>query len=340
MVELATLIERNASPNPSLLEQTVFNSRSAEVVASAIESFVSGHVGEIRGALFYYTSVGVVAGFELMSGDEVVTKVHYWNASIERLRDVQRLQAHLLADGLPAPRPLVGPTPLGNGVAVIEELRRGAAADGHQPQVRKALATELCAFISSSSALIGQVELGGPLVLLDCGDELWPEPHDQRFDFDRTSSGAEWIDDIARGARLRLLDSRGGANIGHFDWRVQNLGFDGDVITAIYDWDSVGSAPEPVIVGCAAAQFTAAWNETTMNPLPNVEEMQSFVDFYEIARGSAFTRREHELLDAANLWSCAYGARCQHSDKVASGEDPTKTDYGQLLRQRSGSELL
>lgn len=161
-----------------------------------------------------------------------------------------------------------------------------------------------------------------------------------RFDFGGTSSGAKWIDDLGREARRRLVDARGESFIGHFDWRVQNLGFAGNSIAAIYDWDSVGSAPEPVIVGCAAAQFTAVWDENTTNPLPNLSEMQSFVDLYEMARGSAFSRTERELLDAANLWSCAYGARCEHSDRASAGEDVMGTDYGRLLRERGESAFV
>jgi hypothetical protein len=235
---------------------------------------------------------------------------------------------------------MVGPKSLGSGLAVIEEMRRGGIADGHQPEVRKSLAEGLYKLVEWSKPLVDHVGLGAPLVLLDCGDELWPEPHDIRFDFKRTSVRGEWIDDLGREARRRLSGIPGEPLIGHFDWRVQNLGFTRGVISAIYDWDSLGRAPESVIVGCAAAQFTAVWDDHVTNPLPSLDEMRSFVEHYESARGAAFTPEERELLDAANLWSCAYGARCQHSDAVLSDRDTTNTTYARLLRERGVRALL
>jgi hypothetical protein len=339
MVKLANLIDQSGTPSSRLLERAIFDSNSAETVAAEIESFVSEQLDVVTDALFYSTSVGIVAGLRLTNGLEVVVKVHRWNVSVERLDAVQRVQMHLSTIGVPAPRPMVGAKPLGTGLAVVEELRRGGVADGHQLEVRKALAEGLYGLVRSSKPLVDHVELGAPLVLLDCGEELWPEPHDLRFDFKGTSVGAEWIDELGREARRRLFKAPGEPSIGHFDWRVENLGFTHGVISAIYDWDSLGCAPEPVIVGCAAAQYTAVWDEHATNPLPNLEEMRSFVDYYENARGATFTLRERELLDAANLWSCAYGARCQHSDTVLSGGDPTTTSYGRLLRERSVSAL-
>jgi hypothetical protein len=338
-VKLGALIEEKAGSAPLLLEEAVFGSIDAEVVGAMIESFVSAELGAVLGAIFYSSSVGVAAGLRLMDGYEVVVKVHRWNVSLERLRDQQRVQSYLSEIGLSAPRPLAGPKPLGNGLAVIEEMRRGGVANGHLSGVREILARGLHEFISSARPLVKQVELGTPLVLQDVGEELWPEPHDLRFDFSGTSAGAEWIDDMGRAARRRLDGVSGESVIGHFDWRVQNLGITNGALSAIYDWDSLSCAPEPVIVGCAAAQFTAVWDGSTTNPLPSLEEMRRFVDLYQMARGSAFTRSERELLDAANLWSCAYGARCQHSDSVSSGTDAMKTAYGQLLRER-GDQLL
>jgi hypothetical protein len=334
MVELATLIERTGSPGSRLLERAIFDTNSAEVVAAEIASFMSDQLDTAIEALFYSASVGIVVGLRLTDGVEVVVKVHRWNVSVERLQDVQRVQAHLSDLGMPVPRPIVGPKPLGSGIAVIEEMRRGDLADGHQPEVRKSLAEGLYKLVESSKPLIDYVDLGVPLVLLDCGEDLWPEPHDARFDFEGTSVGAKWIDDLGREARRRLFEVPGQTVIGHFDWRVQNLGFSRGVISAIYDWDSLGRAPEPVVVGCAAAQFSAVWGDHVTSPLPILDEMKSFVELYESARGQTFTPGEREMLDAANLWTCAYGARCQHSDAVLSKRDATKTIYGRLLRER------
>jgi aminoglycoside phosphotransferase (APT) family kinase protein len=149
---------------------------------------------------------------------------------------------------------------------------------------------------------------------------LWWQPHDVRFDFDATSDGAGWIDDLARVARARLCHPQTAQPVvvGHFDWRVENLGLAGPgaEVIAIYDWDSLAVAPEAIVVGNTAAQFTADWASPQPDPLPTMADMRAFVADYEEARGASFDEAERDLLDAANLALCAYGARCQHSDLV------------------------
>jgi hypothetical protein len=163
-----------------------------------------------------------------------------------------------------------------------------------------------------------------------------------RFDFDGTAAGAEWIDELAALARRRLEHRGSNVIIGHFDWRVENLGFRDADIVAIYDWDSVAAAPESVVVGNTAAQFTADWADRGRDPLPSVGEMRSFVRDYERARGAGFDDAERELLDAANLFACAYGARCQHSDMTKHPDIARTVSSGwyRLLRERGESALL
>jgi hypothetical protein len=43
--------------------------------------------------------------------------------------------------------------------------------------------------------------------------ELWPRPHDGRFDFEATATGAEWIDAIALAARLVIDGSDVGRSL-------------------------------------------------------------------------------------------------------------------------------
>jgi hypothetical protein len=70
--------------------------------------------------------------------------------------------------------------------------------------------------------------------------------------------------------------------------------------------------------------------------------MRSFVAEYEQARGEAFTDEEREILDAANLLLCAYGARCQHSDMVLHPEliRAPIPRWFRLLVERGGGALL
>lgn len=150
------------------------------------------------------------------------------------------------------------------------------------------------------------------------------------------------VKDLARLAHRRQRPDAGPSVIGHFDWRTQNLAFDGTHVVAIYDWDSLAIAPEPVVVGAAAGQFTIDWTAGDADPPPTVDEMRAFVADYEDARGSAFSRDERELLDAANLGLIAYGARTQHSDNVLRPDlgDSTGVGWLRLLRERGERALV
>jgi hypothetical protein len=323
MPALAELITEAAGRWDPVLERTVFGTDEPIAVAQVLETFVASHCAPVADAVFYRTGVGVVAGLHLTDGTEVVVKVHRWNVSLPRLRAIATVQARLAHSGLPAPRPIAGPEGLAGGIAMIEELQR-------------ALAQGLFDFVVAAAPLVGQVDVGAPLMLRPPGAPLWFEPHDVRFDFEATSDGAEWIDELAELARLRLDLVTEPEVIGHFDWRIQNLTFNGADISGIYDWDSVAAAPEAIVVGNTAAQFTADWSTGGANPLPTVEDMRAFVHDYEEVRGAAFSPDEREAADAANLFLCAYGSRCEHSDRTYHPElgQFHGSSWMRLLRER------
>jgi len=342
VTQLAALVRTASEDRDPAVERAILGTAQADKVASLIEAFVRMRCGPVRAALFYRPGVGIVAGLRLADDTEIVVKIHRWNVSIARLTAIHRVQAFLADQGLPVPRPLSQPEPLLNGIAIIEERRRGGRASGRDPVVRRSLAEGLYSFITAAAPLVGMVDVGPPLLLRPIGAPLWFEPHDVRFDFDATGAGAEWIDSLAALARHRLEGAGSSLVIGHFDWRVENLGFEGPEISAIYDWDSVCAAPEAVVVGNAAGQFTADWGGPEDHPLPSVGEMRSFVREYEHARGAAFTLAEREVLDAANLFLCAYGARCQYSDMTKHPDIARKATSGwsRLLRERGERALV
>ena len=335
MPSLDSLIGDLSTVGDRDFERTVLGSDVATEIAGVIYDFVARRLAPVENAIFYRTSVGLVAGLRIVDGRDVVVKVHRWQVSIARLTAVQLVQAHLAASGLPVPRPLCEPEPLGSGIAIIEEFRRGDAADGHDPLIRQSLAAGLLRFVKAAQPLGSIEDLGWPVLLRPPGSPLWPEPHDIRFDFQATREGAEWIDDLGRRARRRLQSAAPGAPvIGHVDWRVGNVGFEDRRITAIYDWDSVAMAPEPFVVGAAAAQFCADW--VRCGTLASVGEMRSFVTEYEETRGTPFGESERDVIDATNLIYCAYLARCQHSD-VRLGVGPGRSasnGWIELLRRR------
>lgn len=338
MPDLEVLVEQ-APPWSRTLERAIFGTDCPGAVANRMHVFVAETLGELDEAIFYSVGVGIVLGARLADGSRIVLKVHRHNASIRRLEAIHRVQQHLAEDGLPAPRPLLGPTAFGAGIATAEEYRPAESANGHQPAVRASIARELARLIRSAAVVGGVDDIGQATAVLGTTDDLWGEPHDLRFDFPGSATGAEWIDDLGRSARARL--SVPGAQVtGHLDWRVENLGFNGTDVVAIYDFDSLWRAPEAVIVGQAAGGFSTDWRVGPAS-MPSVQEMASFVGEYEVARGTPFDRHERELIDAANLYLCAYGARCEHSDQVRFGISSTRPGgWLRLLHERGERGLI
>jgi hypothetical protein len=144
-------------------------------------------------------------------------------------------------------------------------------------------------------------------------DALWPRPHNVLFDFEATGEGAGWIDEIGRAARR--VQPVGSEVVGHTDWSAKHLRFDDALqLNALYDWDSVTTDLEPVLVGTAAGSFT--YTEELEQPIKvwaAAEESLSFIGEYETERGERFARAERHTAQAACVYLRAYAARCQHA---------------------------
>ena len=317
MEELAGLIARShARWMPRVVEAIFGTSEPAVVGATITDAVVAALAVPVVGARFYEPGVGVVAGLELADGRLVVAKVHRAAyVSRPRLVAIARLQADLHRAGVPAPAPLDGPLPLGDGWLSIEEHLGGDTGLGYDPAVRRSMAIALHQFVRAAPPLAGSDAIGTwlaePVI-----DDLWPEPHDLRFDLPATAAGAEWIDDAARAARGALRSTTLPNVVGHLDWRVQNLAFAGDRVTAIYDWDSVALVPEAALAGTASVVHPVDWRLELPDPLPTLAQLDGFVADYEAARGARFADDEREVLVAGQRWIASYGARCQHSDDL------------------------
>ena len=317
------------------LELDLLGTTDPDEVAAAVVA-ACRPLGNVQEGIFYEAGVGLVVGVQLDTDMAVVLKLHWFNATSERLTACLEVQGHLHDAGLPAPRPLLPVLAIGSGLATVEELCEGAIADGRDPLVRRALATELHRLVEAARPLARDVALD-PLWLPASGDDpLWTTPHDLRFDFEATAAGAEWIDELAHVANERRRRDDGDVVIGHLDWRVQNLAFEGTGVVAIYDWDSLALASEPAIVGQAAGGFPIDWRARYPDPPPTLAEMRAFVADYQRARGTPFTATELDALDAANLAMIAYGARCQHSDQHLRPDlgDNRAIGWPRLLHER------
>jgi hypothetical protein len=115
----------------------------------------------------------------------------------------------------------------------------------------------------------------------------------------------------------------------HSDWGVKNARFRGDVICAVYDWDSLVAGSEAEMVGRASIQFTAQWDFPS-KLTPDAAEEAAFVADYELARARPFSAVERRVVEAAATYSIAQIARLE----LAAGIE-RDDGFAAMLRARS-----
>jgi hypothetical protein len=302
------------------VELAIHGTADAHSIAAAIDSFCLRELGAaVAEPLFYRSSIGAVAGVCLTDGRRVVIKAHQPAQPALHLQQAAILQRYLAATEAIAAAVIAAPSPLGAGTATAEEFCvRGESRDGHQPDVRKALAAGLHRVIRALAAC------GNPAGLRSNdppADALWPVPHSRLFDFEATARGAEYIDELAREARRRMVPA-GARVISHGDWRAEHVRFEGERISIAYDWDSLCTTWEPAAVGAAAHMFCADWSCDDVAPAPTLDEAIAFVGDYEAERGEPFTSEERRLCGAAFGYAVAYTARCGHAAGVDIRDRP------------------
>jgi hypothetical protein len=303
-------------PNSVVVRDVMGTTEPAQIRAQV--EVVEPEAAEV---FFFTASVGALYGVRRRDGSRVAVKFHKLVQDGVYLDELQRLQAALADVGYPAPRPL-GRV----GAATIEEwLDTGSFRDAHDPEVRGAMARELVRFhrLASDVGVRPRRPFFPP-----GGEALWPVPHNALFDFDATSEGAEWIDEIARAAKPLRDACLGPEVVGHTDWSAKHLRFDERLQpTVLYDWDSVDTQPEPLLVGNAAGSFTYTEElGDEVFPWPSVDESLAFIDEYESARGTPFVADDRRAAEAACLYLRAYAARCGH----AVGDDERHASLGAL----------
>ena len=307
----------------SVVEPIVFGPIDPRQIADFINAFCQKELeAAVADYLFYEASQGAVCGVRLIDGRRVVLKIHQPSRSVDFLQAVIQVQHYLLAQGYPCTTPLLNPKPLALGTATVEELvDEGIYHEAYDPIIRRSLAHMLAWLIRltwTPEAIPGLRPTNLDLRLP--AGVTWPTPHSKIFDFAAMSTGAEWIDEIARQTGAVKLQGAGRLVLGHADWSVKHLRYVGKHVRIIYDWDSLVLEKEPVIVGHASANFT--YTEFFDGPrFPTDEESQAFIADYEDARGKPFSQDELQTLQAAKIYALAYGARCEHALK------PDETSY-------------
>ena len=291
-----------------------------------IERWCRNHLGSgIDAELFRYGHLSTVIGIRLNSGLQVVVKVR---RASDRLVACACAHRALFERGFPCPELLVDMAPFGEQVASAEEMTVGGdpfPESGRSPEPFAEALAHLVALAPKPEEL-GTLEPAPPWTFPPYGTDLWPWPDDRDIDLNSVY-GPAWIDESGRVARDRLQASGGPPTIGHGDWYTANLRWAGGTLLAAFDWDSVIAAPEPVIVGLAAAMYPTTHAGTEAS----VDETQKFLDAYASARGRGFSDEEQEEAWAAGLWNRSFDAKKQFSTERKAH---SLTESESLERQR------
>jgi len=322
----------------------VFGTADSAAIAEQITTFVRVHLKRsIRGHTFCTASVGSTHGLVLDDGTRVVLKARPAQSTnpdlpldARSLECIARVQSFLAERAYPAPRPLVPPAPLGQGLATIEtHLADGDPADAHEPRVRGVIVRELHRQI----ALLRDFEDSDRSLLRHFAPpdgRLFPQPHSKLFDIDATKDEAGWIEDLARRSRTLAESVASPALLAHCDFRAEHLRFDGDRVVATYDWDSVALRSEVAVVGVTAQGFTADWSQDDLRRTPTEDEIVAFIDEYSRARELPLSGDEHRAARAWAVYWVAYGARIS----IRPGEVDWPHDSWAGLLRTSGEDLL
>ena len=323
------------------LERQVFGTDDARDISDLIRGWCIVHLGAtVTGVWLWSVSTGCVAGLDLDDGRQVVVKVYAPDRPAARLATIVSVQAFAADLGLPAPQPVSGPTCLGLGLGTAElPLTAGRKPDLLARPDRKTAADgwfRLSAALEAVAPELIQSSTAARRVV----DGLYPEPHSPLFDFEGTSRGAEWIDELARRALeiIRRDDSQ--PVVAHTDWRSDNLrvSTDGNELTAIYDWDSVRVEPIATALGQVAAMHSIDWTTGNGPYFATAAECVDFARCVERTRPIPFSQHQWEVIRAAIVYGWCCTSRAEHA-RVSVGDDNPQFHMRDRLRSE-GVPLL
>ncbi|GAA2104232.1 hypothetical protein GCM10009841_22010 [Microlunatus panaciterrae] len=319
-------------------ERAVFCLSDVDQVAQLVSGYVASRAGsDVAEVLFRAGRIDAVWAVRTTDGRDLVVKAHRAPVDLRARSAAVRAQLLLNAAGFPCPEPVSGPDRVGDLVMSIETLTAaGGPADGRQPKIRRGIAHGLSQHIEILGQAPELIDLAGrgPAWCRYQGGP-WPTPHDPIFDFTSTPDGYEWLDEFARDASHQIRATREPDEIvvGHADWYLGNLRFEGEALAATFDWDVVADT-EAVIAGMVAGSFTAS--STNGAVLPTPADAAAFLTDYDDTRARPFTDRQQQCAAGAAAWVIAYNARCA----VSLLQGVPLPDSPVLLARDSGEAYL
>jgi hypothetical protein len=328
---VAVIAEQLAQWETPFVELDIFGTGDPERIFAAVDAFVRSTLhASIAGYLFQTTSISSVHGVGLDDGREVVVKAKppaatnpglpLDRASLEAIVAAQRT---LHAAGFPCPEPLVGPLPLGAGLATIETYLPPA-----DPAPRSVLArglVEHMRLLEHRPVALQRFALPR--------DRVFAQPHSKLFQ--PSEADTAWVRDLARRAREIAEAEPSPLVLAHCDWRVEHVKARGDRIVATYDWDALAVLPETRIVGIDAHGHIADWSQSRTRNTPTYDDVVGFIADYEAARGDVLTSNERR---ATRAWA-AYFIAYQAWITIKPGESWAADSWAAVLEE-FGERLL
>jgi hypothetical protein len=292
-----------------MLEAEIFGTDDPVEVGDALASLARAVVGaDVRAARWYISSVAAVAGVTLTDGTDAVVRAYQPSTSRTFVEAVVRVQAHLAGGGFPCARPVGVPVVVDGVLGRMETMLTDPGSRSFAPDDMAVSAAGLADVVRRCESLDASGLGLHPMDLPD--DALYPSPHSPMFDFDATSDGAAWIDDIAMAARAAMTSDA--PLISHGDWSARNVRIGPDGLCAVFDLESLQYGPESSALGVAAATWRAV-GEAREDPAPDAAEIRSYIDRYQAARGRPLTDDQRRNARATAVYCLAYTARCEHA---------------------------
>lgn len=293
--------------------RTIVGERRAGSIAEQLRALVRRSLAaEVTDCSYDHVSVGITLELRLDDGRRCVLKA--CRDGSEDPREALRVQAHLAAQGFPAPAVLAPPQPcVGAQVYLVEAIDRGESVR-YDAQIRDMMAREYARLVTLAQGIDPRPAL---VDRTPQGDRLWPTPHSVLFDFEATRDGATPIDALASAAQARLQQRRQAPVIAHCDWSLQNVSIREGRLVGVFDWDSVYLVPELFAVAGAAVFHAHDWrigpDEAAHDFYPGPEPALAFAEVYARARGLRWDDDDRATLHAALVYCLGYQARCEHA---------------------------
>lgn len=326
-------------PGARLLCRSILGTDDSRAIAQTLTHFCSKRLGsQVTACLCLGFSVGASFGLGLADGRLVFVKVNKPSEylDLQARGAIAQVQEALASGGYPCPSVILPPSEFLNGFVTVDAfVADGEQKDAHEPRIRESMAAGLAELIARTEPY--RTLPGFKPLRFVSQDRLYPPPHNVLFDFEKTAAGAGWIDEIARRSRAAVFATAGKMVLGHMDWSMKNLRFEGDRIAVVYDWDSLTLVDELVAVGAAAATFPTTW-DIDVKITPSQQESCQFVMDYQLHRGKRFTAPEMFKIAGAATYAMAYTARCEHA-LLATGGAP-KGEVIQALESMIGDNYL